>query len=127
MKATVWTLAVITLALGALTAWSVSLTRGASDRFYQAAVMMEAGVFNSDWEAASEQLAAFETHWFRTRDALQLVIHHQDTDDVTSALGRLKAGVSLRDRSLAMEALADLKESCLHLYHRDALRLVNLI
>lgn len=127
MKATLWTLAVITLLLALLTGSGTFTTRSASDLFWQAAVQMENSVLQREWEKAAGQRDSFENRWEEARNVLQLLIHHQDTDDVNLALGRLRAGIILQDAALSLEALAELKESCLHLYHRDALRLTNLI
>ena len=127
MKASLWTLAVIALLLGLLAGGSAWMTRTASDAFYQAALEIENSVLQENWSAAAGQRDAFENQWSQAKMNLQMLVHHQDTDDVNLALGRLRAGILLEDAGISLEALAELKESCLHLYHRDALRLVNLI
>ncbi|MBQ8535875.1 MAG: DUF4363 family protein [Clostridia bacterium] len=127
MKATIWTLVVI-LVLLSLIGWGGAwLTRNASKSFYQEAEMLEEQLLKGDWAGLKQRMEALEPRWLAARNWLQLWINHKDTDDVTLSLGRLRAGMLLQDASLTMDAIAELKEACLHLYHRDALRLTNLI
>lgn len=127
MRATVWTLVVITLLLG-LMGWGGSrLSRSASQSFFQEAQQLEDCVLKGDWAIVNQRLEAMQARWAAASSTLQLWIDHKDTDAVTLALGRIRAGALLQDASLTMEAIAELKEACLHLHHRSALSLQNLI
>ena len=127
MRATVWTLVVITLLLGLMGWGGSSLSRSAAQSFFQEAQQLEDRVLQGDWAQMIQILEAFENRWTDTCRWLQLWIDHGDTEAVTLALARIRAGALLQDASLTMDAIAELKAACLHLHYRNDLRLQNLI
>lgn len=127
MRATVWTLVVITLLLGLMGWGGSSLSRSAAQSFFQEAQQLEDRVLQGDWAQMIQILDTFENRWTDTCSWLQLWIDHRDTEAVTLALARIRAGALLQDASLTMDAIAELKAACLHLHYRNDLRLQNLI
>ena len=85
--------------------------------------MTEAG----QWDRAAETLAAYQETWQETLTWLQMLVHHDDTDDVTLAMLRLDAGIRQRDGTLCAESCNELEENARHIYHRDALTLANVL
>ena len=58
---------------------------------------------------------------------LQILINHDDIDDVTLALERLQAAIVAQEQSGCFEACAELRENARHIYHRDAFTLGNVL
>lgn len=52
----------------------------------------------SDWSRAKETVTAYISDWEDTASWLQLLINHEDIDDVTLALVRLDAAISAQDQ-----------------------------
>lgn len=127
MRATVWTLVVITLLLGLMGWGGSSLSRSAAQSFFQEAQQLEDRVLQGDWAQMIQILETFENRWTDTCRWLKLWIDHRDTEAVTLALARIRAGALLQDAPLTMDAIAELKAACLHLHYRNDLRLQNLI
>lgn len=127
MKTALLTILAITLTLALLGGVSADITRRASEAFYKEARALEAMILGEDWAALEIKSHELENSWQPVREQLELWIDHRDTDEVTLALRRLRAGLLLKDQALAMDAAAQLMEAAHHLYHRDALRLTNLI
>lgn len=80
-----------------------------------------------DWPRAEQAVAACLDDWRSRVDALQMLINHDDTDDVTLSLLTLQAAIAAQDRAGCLAACAQLREQALHLYHRDAFTLANVL
>lgn len=127
MRTSLWIsllLLALTIGGGALSAMKVSAL---SDRYVSAAEEMRILTADGQWERAQETAEAYLKSWKDTVPWLQTLINHEDADDVTMALVRLQAGVEAQDTPMCLEACAELKESALHLYHRDSLTLGNVL
>lgn len=107
------------------------LTEGAmrrvSDRYVAASEELRALVKAEDWPRASQTTAAYLDDWQARVPALQMLINHDDTDDVTLSLALLQAAIDAQDVPGCLEACAQLKENALHLHHRDAFTLANVL
>ena len=68
-----------------------------------------------------------ELRKLRRDDLLQILINHDDIDDVTLSLERLRAAIAVQDESACIQACAELRENAGHIYHRDALTLGNVL
>jgi len=72
-------------------------------------------------------VSAYMEDWQHTVPWLQILINHEDIDDVTLALVRLQSAIRAQEKSACYEACAELKENARHIYHRDALTLGNVL
>lgn len=102
-------------------------TRMLSQRYESAAEELRVMTEDSDWPRAEETVAAYREDWRNTVPWLQILINHEDIDDVTLALERLQAGIEAQEQSACFEACAELKENARHIYHRDAFTLGNVL
>lgn len=106
---------------------TANLTHQVSQRYVAASrellVMTESG----QWERAAQTLAAYQETWEETLNWLELLVHHDDTDDVTLAMTRLESGIRMKDPSLCAESCNELQENARHIYHRDAFTLNNVL
>lgn len=122
---------VIALALLAVVILSGMLTEGAmgrvSDRYVAASAELKVLVTAEEWTRAAEAAAAYHADWEERVPALQMLINHDDTDDVTMALALLRAAIEAQDVAGCLEACAQLRENALHLHHRDAFTLANVL
>lgn len=102
-------------------------TRILSSRYESAAEELRVMAEASDWHRASETVAVYLADWRSTVPWLQILINHEDIDDVTLALERLQACIAAQERGSCYEACAELKENASHIYHRDAFTLGNVL
>ena len=98
-----------------------------STRYVSAAEELRVMAEKSDWGKAQETVKAYMRDWEDTAAWLQLLINHEDIDDVTLALVRLNAAIAAEEQAGCFEACAELKENARHIHHRDAFTLGNVL
>lgn len=98
-----------------------------SERYTSAAEELRIMAEKSEWNRAQETVNAYMTDWEDTASWLQLLINHEDIDDVTLALVRLEAAIAAQEQAGCFEACAELKENARHIHHRDAFTLGNVL
>ena len=94
--------------------------RGVSERYVAAAEELYVLSAQGEWQRAAETAAAYLADWRRLVPLLQMLINHEDIDDVTLALERLQAAIDAKEQGSCYEACAELRENARHIYHRDA-------
>ena len=95
-------------------------TNTLSERYVSAAEELRILAEKEEWSRAAEVVAAYRADWQRTTSWLQMLINHEDIDDVTIALERLPAAIDAKEQGSCYEACAELRENARHIYHRDA-------
>ncbi len=95
-------------------------TNTLSKRYVSAAEELRILAEKEEWPRAAEVVSAYRADWRRTTSWLQMLINHEDIDDVTLALERLQAGIEAQEQGSCYEACAELRENARHIYHRDA-------
>lgn len=122
---------IISLVLLALTigggAWEEKQTEILSQRYVSAAEELRVMAEKSDWQRAMETVSAYRTDWAETTPWLQILINHDDIDDVTLALTRLQAAIAAHEQPACYEICAELWENANHIHHRDAFTLGNVL
>ena len=98
-----------------------------SARYVSAAEELFVLTAQGDWERSAEAAADYLTDWRGLVPMLQMLINHDDTDEVTLSLVRLQAAIAARDASGALAACAELRENAGHLSHRDAFTWANVL
>ena len=114
----------VTIALGW---WEICENRALSQRYVSASEEMRILTDMQDWPRAEEVVSAYIEEWQRTVPWLQILINHEDIDDVTLALVKLQAAIQAQKQSACYEACAELKENARHIHHRGALTLGNVL
>lgn len=127
MRATLWMLTVLVIAMAALAGATTWLCRDSAQTFGQEAEQLIALWEKRDWQGLEEYTRQLRKRWEEREKSLQLVIRHQETDDVSEALDKLEAGITTQDNALCQWAIREFREACRHLYHRDAFTLTNII
>ena len=102
-------------------------TERLSSRYESAAEELRVMAEKSDWGWAKETVTAYMQDWEDTASWLQLLINHEDIDDVTLALVHLEAAIAAKEPAWCYEACAELKENAGHIHHRDAFTLGNVL
>lgn len=118
------TLLAVTIAAGCFSAHEARIL---SDRYVSAAEELRVMAEASDWQRAGETAAAYLDSWRSNVQWLQILINHEDIDDVTLALERLTASIAAQEQGACFEACAELRENARHIYHRDAFTLGNVL
>ena len=104
-----------------------SQTQVLSQRYQSAAQELYILTGMGEWARAEEIVAAYLASWEETIPWLQILINHEDIDDVTLALVRLQAAIDAREQPACFEACAELEENARHIHHRDAFTLGNIL
>ena len=102
-------------------------TKRLSSRYESAAEELRVLAEKSDWGWAKETVTAYMQDWEDTASWLQLLINHEDIDDVTLALVHLEAAIAAKEPAGCYEACAELKENARHIHHRDAFTMGNVL
>ena len=102
-------------------------TETLSQRYISAGEELRIMTENADWPRAQETISAYMDDWERTTPWLQILINHDDIDDVTLALTRLQAAIAAHEQPACYEICAELRENANHIHHRDAFTLGNVL
>lgn len=102
-------------------------TERLAGRYVSAAEELRTMAEKSDWARARDTVTAYMQDWESTASWLQLLINHEDIDDVTLALVHLEAAVAAEEQAGCFDACAELKENARHIHHRDAFTLGNVL
>lgn len=114
----------VTVAVGFVSAHEASAL---SQRYISAAEELRILTEKAEWSRAEEVASAYLTSWHEVLSRLQILINHDDIDDVTLSLVKLQAAIRAQDQAACFEACAELKENASHIYHRDAFTLGNVL
>lgn len=117
-------LAVLTLVLGI---WSGTETKALSEEYMDTAEELRTLAESENWQALQEETEQAQENWQQKVPWLQMLINHEDVDDVTMALKKLQTAAGMEEMSDCLEACTELNEYAGHLYHRDALTLGNIL
>lgn len=98
-----------------------------SEQYVSAAKELRVMMEDEDWAKAEETVTAYREKWQREVIWLQVLINHEDIDDVTLALERLNALIDAQEQGAGYEVCAELEENARHIYHRDAFTLGNVL
>ena len=117
-------LTALTIAAGC---WTGHTAQTLSEKYISAAEELLIFTRQAEWSRAQEAIAAYHADWRRIVPWLQILINHEDIDDVTLSLTRLQTAVARQDAAECAYACAELLENARHIYHRDALTLGNIL
>ena len=114
----------VTIGLGC---WAEYETKQISQRYEAASEELYTLADMEDWSRAEDVIAGYLHDWKQTVPWLQILINHEDIDDITLALERLRACIAAKDDTACYENCAELKENARHIHHRDAFSLGNVL
>lgn len=107
--------------------WEEAETNRLSGRYVSAAEELLVMAEKGEWRRAQETLDVYMADWKEITPWLQVLINHDDIDDVTLAMERMMAAVMAKDQGSCYEACAELRENARHIHHRDAFTLGNVL
>ena len=102
-------------------------TERLSRRYVSAARELRIMAEKAEWPRARETVTAYKTDWENTTPWLQVLINHDDIDDVALSLTRLEAAIAAREQGQCYEICAELEENARHIHHRDDFSLGNVL
>ena len=127
MRTSLW-ISIVLLGLTLAAGWfEEAETRVLSERYVSAAEELHIMAEKQEWSRARETVTAYLSSWEETIPWLQVLINHEDIDDVTLALECLQAGILAQEQGACYEACAELRENARHIFHRDAFTLGNVL
>ncbi len=127
MRTGLWISLLLLAATLALGWWEEGENQVLSRRYVSAAEELQTLAEMKEWSRAAEVVAAYIEDWHCTMPWLQILINHEDIDEVTLALVKLQSAIQAQEQSACFEACAELKENARHIYHRDAFSLGNVL
>jgi len=127
MKTGLWLSLILLVVLLAGGVMMENATSSLSDRYVSAAEELRILVSQQQWQRAEETASAYLESWEKTKNWVQTLIDHEDTDAISIALERILAGINNRDVSICLVFCTDLQESAHHLHHRSAFTLANVL
>ena len=107
--------------------WAEHETKQISHRYEEASEEIYTLADMADWSRAEQVIDNYLHDWKQTVPWLQMLINHEDIDDITLALERLCACIAAKDTAACYENCAELKENARHIHHRDAFSLGNVL
>ncbi len=113
-----------TIAVGC---YSAGEMESLSQRYVSAAEELRTLARMGDWARAADAAHTYLADWQHTVPLLQILINHEDIDDITLDLERLQAAIEAREAAQCLEICAELRENARHIYHRDAFTLGNVL
>lgn len=106
---------------------NIFLTKDISNRYVSAAEELSALAQEKNWPRAMDTVKGYLSSWKDTLAWLQMLINHDDGDEVSRALERIEAGIQGQDVLTCLEGCSELREAAEHIYHRDAFTLGNIL
>lgn len=127
MRTSLWISLLLLMAMLAGGYLEEAETRRISARYVSAAEELQVMAEKQEWRRAAETAKAYLSAWRDTVPWLQILINHDDIDDVTLTLERIQAAIAAQEQSSCFEACAELRENAGHIFHRDAFALGNVL
>lgn len=88
--------------------------------------VVEGAVLTEDWDLASNEMEIAQRKWDNVKKRWQMLIDHQEIDNIESTLVRVQSWIDLEGRDDCLTELATLKLFVLHIPEREAFRLTNI-
>lgn len=88
--------------------------------------ILEDAVSKEDWQTATKEMATVQYEWDNIKRRWQILIDHQEIDNIDSTLAKVKSWVNQESKEDCMAELATLKLFVLHIPEREALRITNI-
>lgn len=88
--------------------------------------IIEEAVSVEDWDLASNEIDKVKHKWGNIKKRWQMLIDHQEIDNIESALVRVYSWIDLEGRDDCLTELATLKLFVLHIPEREAFRITNI-
>lgn len=98
-----------------------------ADQYVSAAEELLILTEDGHWDRAGEAVQAYQANWDKTLKWLQILVNHDDADDVTLALLHIASGIRAQDRMQCILGCAELRENAQHIYHRDSFTIGNVL
>ena len=127
MRGLIWTVSVSLLLIVGIGVFSGRYSDFVSDEMRGQLTRLEEKIRDTQWTEASQMAEDMEKSWQRRGDVLSMWVNHADVDDVRTGLKRLRVAIRAQDALQTFLSAADLSEALDHVYHRDALRLKNIL
>ena len=96
-------------------------------RYVSAAKELRIMAEKEEWPRAEATISAYKEAWEDTTSWLQILINHDDIDDVTLSLTRLEAAIAAKEQGQCYEICAELEENARHIHHRDDFTMGNVL
>ena len=101
-------------------------TRQTSEEMQLKIKRIESEMEKGDWENALQHTEELSSLWDEKSKVLQLWVVHEDADEVTVEIGKLKVAAEEGNLLLGKLVCEELRQCTQHLYHRDAPKLKNI-
>ncbi len=120
-------ISIVIIAFFAFAAWTQSILTHTAQDIAKHLDIIEEFVSRDDWQMASREMIVVQDKWNKIKKRWQMLIDHQEIDNIESTLVRVQSWVDLQGKDDCLTELATLKLFFLHIPEREALRITNIL
>ena len=107
--------------------FSGNYSRFISEEMQARTELLAQRIASGDWTEADGMAQEMARAWQKRGDVLSMWVNHGDVDDVSTGLEKLQVSIEARESFYSLLCAAELREALDHVYHRDSLRLKNIL
>lgn len=126
MKKTIIPVIIVIIAFIGFSIWTQNFLNNTAQAMAEHLNIIEEAVSVEDWDLASNEIDKVKHKWGNIKKRWQMLIDHQEIDNIESALVRVYSWIDLEGRDDCLTELATLKLFVLHIPEREAFRITNI-
>lgn len=107
--------------------FSGNYSRFISEEMQEQTELLTQRIASGEWTEAEKMAEEMAHAWKGRGDVLSMWVNHADVDDVSAGLEKLQVSIRARETFYSQLCAAELREALDHVYHRDSLRLKNIL
>jgi hypothetical protein len=118
---------VITIVFIGFATWSQHTLSTSAEKLGQQLNSLESAIKDDNWSLANSELESFNRLWEKTKNTWQILINHQEVDNIDSTLAKVKQLVKLKQKTDSLVEISALRLFILHIPKKESLSLVNIL
>jgi predicted negative regulator of RcsB-dependent stress response len=107
--------------------WTQHTLDSSSKALAQHLDKLELSVKDNNWGHAANEVKALQQTWSKTKNLWQILINHEEVDNIDSTLAKVKQLVGLKEKADSLSEIAVLKLFVLHIPNKESLSIVNIL
>jgi len=107
--------------------WTQHYIAARTDEIVQQLDQVESCIQGKDWNSAKVKVTQLKKTWDSTKAKWQMLLDHEELDNIEMALFRVMKWVDVQDDGEALAEMSTLRFFVTHIPHKEALRLDNIL
>lgn len=125
MKVLITMVVIIAIFIG-FAIWVQHNLESSAERLVQNLNTLERAIKEDNWDMANNQLDSLNHLWEKTKNLWQILIDHEEIDNIDATLARVKQLVNLKEKADSLSELSALKLFIVHIPQKESLCLANI-